>query len=110
MVRLDASAIGAVHEVQRSDDAEIECCLGNQLAVKYRARRLVSLANEGGRASTLHQTRMKEMDHPAAIRNVDPALDQQRIGFAVTVFDDPITQPVLAYQSGIEMPHPIVMP
>src|SRR5215469_18328601 len=52
---------------------------------------------------------MKEMDHPAAIRDVDPALDQHGVGFAAAVFDDPITQAVSTHQIGVEMPQPIVM-
>ena len=50
------------------------------------------------------------MDHPAAIRNVNPALDQQRVGLAITVFDNPIPQTVFAYQIRVEMPRPIVVP
>ena len=103
-------AIGAVHGIQRGDDAEIERRLRNRLAIKYRGRKLVALANEGGGASTLHEARMKEMDHPAAVGNVDPALDQQRVGPAVTVFDNLIPQTVLAYQVRVETPRPIVVP
>ena len=57
----------------------------------------------------LHQARMKEMDHATAIRNIDPTLYQQGIGLTVTVVYEPVTQTVLAYQIGVEMPHPIVM-
>ena len=44
---LRRSVIGAVDGVQRCDDAEVERCLAHRLAVKYRGRRLVPLANEG---------------------------------------------------------------
>ena len=44
---LQRSVIGAVDGVQRCDDAEVERRLRNRLAVKYRGRGLVPLANEG---------------------------------------------------------------
>jgi hypothetical protein len=41
--------------------------------------------------SQLDQSRTKEMDHPATMRDVYPALDQRRVCLTITVFDDPIT-------------------
>src|SRR5215467_899503 len=93
--RAPLSTIGAVHKVQRCDDAEIERCLANRLAVEDRSHRFVSLAEEGGRVGVLHQPRMKEMDYAAAVRNIDPTLHEQWVGLAVTIFDDPIAQTVL---------------
>ena len=84
--------------------------LANRLAVEDRSRRFVSLTEEGGRPRVLDQPRMKEMEHAAAIGNIDPTLYQHRVGLSVTVFHDPIAQTVLAYEIGVEMPHPIVMP
>jgi hypothetical protein len=40
----------------------------------------------------LDQAGMKEMDHPTAVRNVDPALHQHGVGFSIAVSDDPIAQ------------------
>jgi hypothetical protein len=40
------SAIGAVNEIQRCDNAEIKRCLADRLAVEYRARRLFSLRRD----------------------------------------------------------------
>ena len=53
---------------------------------------------------------MEEMDHATTIRNIDPALHQRGVGFAVTVLDDPITQTVLANSRRVQTAHPIIMP
>ena len=87
---MQLSTIGTVNKVQRCDDAQIKRGLANGLAVQYRAWRFASLAYEGRRTSTPNQSRMIEMDHTATVRDIDPALDQNRVGFAVAVFDDPI--------------------
>ena len=49
------------------------------------------------------------MDLPAAVWDIDPAVDQGRVGFTVTVFDDPITQTVSTRQNAVEMAYPVVM-
>jgi hypothetical protein len=62
--------------------------IGSQ--AKYRALTLVPLTHEGRDTVAVDQSRMKEMDHPATVRNVYPALYQRGVGFAIAVCDDPI--------------------
>ena len=52
---------------------------------------------------------MEEMDHAATVRNVDPALYQQRVRCTVAVFDDPVAQSVSANAVDIQLPSSIIM-
>src|SRR5260370_30872112 len=87
------STIGAVNEIQRCDNAEIKRCLADRLAVKYRARMLVSVAHKGRRASPLNQPRVKKMDHSTAVWKIAPPLYLRGIFLALTVFDGPSPSP-----------------
>src|SRR5208283_221291 len=101
--------VGAMHDVQRGDDAEVERRPADRLTGKDKPGRFVSLTHEGRYTRALEQSGVKEMDHPATVRNIDPALDQLRVGLAVAVSDDPISQTVLTDQAGVQAPICVIM-
>ena len=98
-----------MHDVEGGDDAEIQCRLPDRLTGEDQPGGLVSSTHEGRGTAPVDRHRMKEMDHPAAVRNIDPAFDQIRVCFTVAIFDDPITQTVLMHQSGVQMPISVIM-
>src|SRR5438876_11001981 len=107
---LSSPAIGAAHDIEGGDDPQIQCRLEDRLTGEDERGGFVSLAYEGRRSAALDQPRVKEMDHSAAIRNIDPALDQWRVGLPVAIFDDPIAQTVLTNQGCVQMPVRVIMP
>ena len=83
-------SVSTMHDVQRGHDAKVERRFGDRLTGEDKSGRLVSLAHESRRTGPLEQSGMKEMDHAAAVGNIDPTLDQLRVGLAVAESDDPV--------------------
>src|SRR6266436_642493 len=107
---VSSPAIGAAHDIKGRDDAQIQCRLEDRLAGEDEPGGFVSLAYKGRCAAAVDQHGVKEMDHAAAVWNIDPALDQIRVCPTVAIFDDPIAQTVLTHQSGVQMPVSVIMP
>src|SRR5262249_37191143 len=107
--RLDARLIIAFHDVRRSDDADVDRRVWDRFAVEYYSGGLGSLAQEGGDAVAVKQSRVIEEGHSSTDRNIDPAVDQRGGGLAVRVVDDPALQMESMNQFGPQTPIRVVV-
>ena len=98
------SAIGAMHDFEGSENAEIKGSLADWFATEDVGGWLSSLAHEGRKAAVPDRSRMKEMRHTAGEWDIDPAFDQCGISLAITVADNPISQPQLPHIGRVEAP------